>query len=57
MPGFDRLVKEREALARPISDFDREMLTITRQVLQDGIPYLVDESKLEMVPGVHNFER
>ena len=57
MPGFDRLVKEREALSRPISDFDREMLTITRQVLQDGIPYLVDESKLEMVPGVHNFER
>ena len=55
--GFAKLVKEREALLhKPLSQYRRDQIEMARTYLLEGAPFLLDESKLKMEPGVHRFE-
>ena len=48
MEGLRRLTEQRRLLSQGISSYDEKLLKEGTNVLVNGVPYLVDESKLEL---------
>ena len=55
IPGFDDLVKEREALPIPVSEYSRNQMSSTRKLFDEGVPFVLDEDKLAKIHGQNRF--
>lgn len=56
IPGFDSLLEARNQLTIPLSQYSLKQILSTRDLLSNGVPFILDENKLANIHGQNHFD-